>query len=448
MTKNPKKPTNLSMGGVVHRRPRVNDVQKPSRSADISKNAENSTTKTRLKTLKTSLSQKKPTRKSDKSKIKSKVLQLLLAAVLIVLYLFKVKTLPPTGNEGSLSITHNNLGDIDSIDFLPIKLVAIFFDKVGISSPLDIRLFSVFILLVSLFFFYKLTSSWFDRRIAAVAVLLYGSSTWMLASTRHDSEYIMLAVFLPVLLFCGAQLINTDSRIIRMLCAFILVQFIFVPGGLWFILASIIAIVLRKDGKIRIKQLTLPLVTTLIVLIGYVGLLFHLSLTGLSQILKIAGLQIGELPSLGTIKANIIELSDQLFINGLNDGSFWLHLTPVLDWISTIFLLVGVAYLITFKRSSFRAKYLLVASLLSATLIFLNGPFYVSLLLPLIYIVIVTGIGYLSREWLQTFPNNPLARTFGIALIGVVITMACVYHAERYFIGWPKTEEYRLIHKV
>ena len=305
------------------RKPRINDIRKGMDRPPASKTEQTSqNTKIRLKAKMPAISKKNLlSPKSPMYFLRSNIYYLLILGVLLFLYLFKIRSLPPAGSEGSLSVSHNNLSDIDSIDFLPIKLVAVALDKIGIDNPLDIRLFSVFIMLVSLLFFYKLMVRWLGKRLAAVAVLLYGSSSWALAQSRHDNEFIMLAVFMPVLLYCGSLILNSSSKIVRVICSLIVAQLIFVPGGLWFILGSILALILRAENKARLKHLLLPFSVILATLIGYAALLFHLSLTGFPQLLKVGGLQVGELPTAGTVKANIIELPGQLFFSGLNDSS-------------------------------------------------------------------------------------------------------------------------------
>ena len=49
-------------------------------------------------------------------------------------------------------------------------------------------------------------------------------------------------------------------------------------------------------------------------------------------------------------------------------------------------------------------------------LVGLGGPVGLSILVPLLYVAVATGLAYLLHEWLKVFPNNPLARGFGIGL--------------------------------
>jgi hypothetical protein len=50
---------------------------------------------------------------------------------------------------------------------------------------------------------------------------------------------------------------------------------------------------------------------------------------------------------------------------------------------------------------------------------------------------IATGLAYLLRDWLKTFPNNPVARGVGIGLVVAAVGLSCIYNYRAYFIAWP-----------
>ncbi len=379
--------------------------------------------------------------------IKDNVFYLIIPLTLLFSYLYKLKSLPPIGMEGSLSVSHNSLSSIDTIDFLPIKMLIVGFEKLGFSNPIDIRVLNVLLCLISILLFYKIISGWLGGRMGGVSVLLYGLSTWSIAQSRHDSEFIMLALFIPFLLFFGNMLISSGSTLLRLTSAVVLAQFIFVPGAVWFMLISLIVYFVSSGKQTRTREFLLPVLTMILVWLGYVALIFYLSLTSWSQVFRLLGVQVGELPSWSIIRTNMTELPSQLFISGVNDSSFWLFKTPIIDWVTLIFVVTGFIYMIKKTRTSLRVKYLFFILLLSISLVCLNGPFYISLILPAIYIIAAIGIDYLIRRWLNIFPNNPIARSIGIFLICTTVLLSCAYHMERYFIGWPKTNAYQELYK-
>jgi hypothetical protein len=77
-------------------------------------------------------------------------------------------------------------------------------------------------------------------------------------------------------------------------------------------------------------------------------------------------------------------------------------------------------------------------------LVGLGGPVGLSLLVPLLYVWAAAGIAYLTREWLQVFPNNPLARSLGLGLIVLAVGLGCIYNLRAYFVAWPHNQTTRV----
>jgi hypothetical protein len=79
-------------------------------------------------------------------------------------------------------------------------------------------------------------------------------------------------------------------------------------------------------------------------------------------------------------------------------------------------------------------------ALIGFVLVGISGPVPLSLLVPLLYMGIATGLAYLLHEWLKIFPNNPLARGVGLGLIIVAVAISCTYNYRAYFIAWPNAD--------
>lgn len=80
---------------------------------------------------------------------------------------------------------------------------------------------------------------------------------------------------------------------------------------------------------------------------------------------------------------------------------------------------------------------LLAMYLIGALLFALGGPVGISILVPIVYLMVAAGFGYLLHEWLLVFPRNPLARSLGFGLLGIAVTLTCVYNLRTYFVAWP-----------
>ncbi|HEX5796870.1 MAG TPA: hypothetical protein VFX86_00590 [Candidatus Saccharimonadales bacterium] len=453
MVKKQKRPVILSMGGVLPRKIQpVSTIdgitQKPQAEKESTKtdNKPESAKKQAPEKVKGPADKRRLSIAGTLGWIRDRILYMVIPVFILGIYLFDLENFPALMSDDGASKTYEHLSDIESADYMPMKLLLIGLAKLHLAGQLEARLLSVAVLLFSLFCFYKLVARWINKRTAVLTLLAYASSTWLLLQARQDGVAVLAAALVPVLLYCGSLVLRTNSLAITVIGAILLAQLLFVPGAVWlFLIAASIGLYYLKEKK-SIKNIILPAVLFMSVIVSYMALVInYLSLDSSTQLIKLAGAEVGSLPSLGTMKATLAELPGQLFINGINDYSIWLYKTPIIDFVSAIFLLAGLVYLIRTKSHPVGKKIIFSSIILAILLIAVNGITYISVLLPLIYIIIAVGIAYLIEQWMSIFPNNPLARLLGIAIILLGMFLICSYHTERYFIGWPETEEYQRI---
>jgi uncharacterized membrane protein (DUF485 family) len=65
------------------------------------------------------------------------------------------------------------------------------------------------------------------------------------------------------------------------------------------------------------------------------------------------------------------------------------------------------------------------------------------MLVPVVYLILTTGIAYMLHDWFKVFPNNPIARSVGIGVIAVAILLTSVYQTRSYFVAWRYSTETR-----
>jgi hypothetical protein len=128
-----------------------------------------------------------------------------------------------------------------------------------------------------------------------------------------------------------------------------------------------------------------------------------------------------------------------------------LHLgrLPLLDIFSTTMFLLGIYYYAV--RFTNRRSLILFSSFVLLLLVIPLSPIYIlsaTILMPLIYICIISGIVELLKQWFSYFPRNPLARSLGVALVVIAIGFTSFYHLERYFIAWPNTPDTKNVYVV
>ncbi|HMH31117.1 MAG TPA: hypothetical protein VK534_01420, partial [Methylomirabilota bacterium] len=143
-----------------------------------------------------------------------------------------------------------------------------------------------------------------------------------------------------------------------------------------------------------------------------------------------------QFPGLTTLAKQFVAVPVHLFIRGPQYPELWLGRAPVLDVFTLVACLVGIYFYAT-KWKSMRSRSLGVMFAISLILVGLGGAVGLSIVVPLLYVGVATGIAYLLHDWLKVFPNNPLARGLGIAIIAVAVSLSCVYNLRAYFIAWP-----------
>lgn len=449
-TKKQKKPIDLNMGGILPRRlqPIAAIKTQTSSKAQLKPKATDSKQKIRSKRGKKTI--RSLNLASTAAFAKNKVLYLLVPLWVLGLYLFAIHDFPPSGAGDNIQTSDfQHLSQISDVSFLPVKLFLVVLAKAGITSQLSLRLISAAIVAVSLLCFYRIIASWINKRAAVLSVLLFSSTGWMLFQARQDTVSTMLFALVPLFLYLGVLAAETESLILRILCGIGLAQLIFVPGGIWFMLLAIIIGAIYDGKDIDIPSLTPAVVSFLAALILYGAvILSFMSIAYKTELLRLAGFFTGHVPALSVIKENLVQLPNQLFYSGLNDGSLWLRGTPIIDYVSLIFLVAGLAYLIK-NREAYTISRVVIIVFLVLSLIFtaVNGPLFISVMMPVVYMAVAAGLAYVLDQWLVIFPSNPLPRLFGIAVICISVFLVMGYQVERYFIGWPRTDEYHQIYK-
>lgn len=377
-------------------------------------------------------------------------IRIAVAAVILAafgwLYLFRLESfqrLSPTETAirhgvGFSDIIHNPLN-------LGFKLIAfvtthIFHGEIGI------RLAAVFFAALSIALFFLVCRKWHGSLTAAAATILFGTSTWMLATGRFGASYMYLTATAIGLLASVVWLKHSPEKVSAFItfvaaCALSL----FTPGGVWFVIAM--AIVMFKPNLALLRKnasKALPTVITLsVVTLGLLAISFvqhpHLAKEWL-------GLPT-EFPNIATIGKQLVMSVSFLAIRGPVSPEIWLAHTPVLDAAALVFLLLGV---ILYGRHLDKGRTHLVLALLAPAvlLITLNGASGLAFMVPVAYILVAAGVAYMIHQWIKIFPRNPIAHT--LATIVFVVLLGCVvrFHVTRYMVAWHYSPQTTAAYKV
>lgn len=327
-------------------------------------------------------------------------------------------------------------GIYQNVLYLPLKLVrsvvfAIFTDHGLILSRLPNALFGALTILT----FACLIKVWHGTRTAVMATLLFATSAWVLHVSRLVSFDVMYLWAMPTFLLLHALMQkHAKNGYVWFGSALVWGSLLYIPGMIWLMILSIY--LLRSSITTSWRHFSLwwqHLSYLVLLLAGLPLLVFNLvKFGGISLWL---GLQ-ADLSSPLTLLKQVAAVPVHLFVRGPRYSEVWLDSLPVLDIFSLVMCLVGIYFYATHIKAS-RTRLLGLFTLIGAALVALGGPVGLSLLIPVLYIAIATGIAYLLHDWLRVFPNNPLARGLGIGMISLAISLSCLYNLRAYFVAWP-----------
>ncbi len=284
---------------------------------------------------------------------------------------------------------------------------------------------------------------WYGLRIALMASAMFATSAWTLHVSRLASFDAVYLWSMPTLLlghFVLRKYYKRPLAWIGSLAAWALL--LYVPGMVWFVLVDVVWQRRYIAGGWRhAAGWWARLIYTLVALVWLPLLVIDLQRPG--RLLSWLGLP-QHLGSVLDIARNVIDVPYHLFIRASYGPQLWLGHAPVLDIFALAMCALGVYFYVTHWRSA-RSRFLGIVSLMGLVLIGLAGPVTSSLLIPLLYVAIATGMAYLLNQWLKTFPNNPLARGVGLGLLVAAVLLSCAYNYRAYFIAWPHASATRAV---
>jgi hypothetical protein len=345
---------------------------------------------------------------------------------------------------GGLSIAESHLamatygwhGIYRSPLYLPISIARSVILKLYISHTAAVlRSPSVIFGLLSTISFGSLLLFWHGSRIATLGTILFVTSAWTLHISRlgtNDVVYLLAPTLL--LLSCLGLHRKNENYIVLYLVILAGGILLYIPGMVWFILANVV--LQRKDLVIGWRCLNTAWKKFVAVLLGVMclPLLIHYIITP-KHLLIWAGLPQKYSP-LSVVAKHFLGVPVHLFVRGPEYSQQWLGRSPVLDLFTLAMTIIGIYFYAMHVHAS-RTKLLGIYVFISWILIGMGGLVSLSFLVTIMYLCAAAGLAYMIRDWLKVFPNNPVARNLGLALIIIAISLSALYNIRAYFVAWP-----------
>lgn len=320
--------------------------------------------------------------------------------------------------------------------YLPLKAVrSIAFLISGNHSAYLIRLPNVILGALTVAMFAGLIRLWHGNRTAILSTILFATAAWVLHVSRLASYDVLYLMLIPALLLSIAAMQRRATNAFVFYGSLLVWgALLYLPGAVWLVALTVFwerrAIKLGWQHFKSFKQRFLYVLSGLIWL---PLLIIELTKSGMLK------LWLGLPQHLATpinILKQLWEVIFNITIHGPSNASVWLPQAPIFDIFTLVMAGLGIYFYAKHWRVG-RARILLSFFLVGTVLIALSGPVSFSLIVPLMYICVATGIAYLIHEWLQVFPINPFARILGISLVVLAISLSCLYNLRAYYIAWP-----------
>lgn len=330
----------------------------------------------------------------------------------------------------------------DNILFAPKKTLDSLLYKAGLSIELSAKLVSAVITLVATVLYFILVRQWVSFKITILSTILFSSSSWIIFQARDPGFGSSLLLAIPVLLLSALLITKKKGGLSAYLICLLLALSLYTPGFIWLMIFG--AVFYFKNIRLYFGSISKidRSVISILFLIPTAVLIYFLSKS--IETLKIWSGLPDDFAAKNLI-SNFTDLPQQLLYKGVDNPSIWLQSTPVLDAVTLILLLTGTVYIFNRERYSNLKKSTLIFSFVAVALIVLNGYEYISMLLPLQYLLVAVGLTFLVEQWFHIFPKNPFARGAGLSLVVFLVFLVSSYGVIRYFVAWPRSEATKAI---
>lgn len=306
-----------------------------------------------------------------------------------------------------------------------------------------VRLAATLFGLITLILFAILLRRWHGTRTAILGTLLFGLSAWFLHTARFGTpEILLFGVF--ALAVCGFWLKQSKGWLAVLVCFLVTASLLYVPGMIWFIAVGAIW---QWKALDRAFKRHLPTVTIGgLAMLGVLSPLAWALYKDHSLIRPLLGLP-QDWPAPFEMARNVLEVPFHFFVRAESNPAVWLGTAPVLDMFSlTMFILGGYLYLRHIKLA--RTPLFMAIFAVTLALMVIGSPITYTIIIPFAYLIIAAGVSYLFDQWFVIFPRNPIARSIGWVLIGILVALVGTYHLVHYFVGWPHASATHAVYTI
>ncbi|MDB5170153.1 MAG: hypothetical protein JWN82_549 [Candidatus Saccharibacteria bacterium] len=291
---------------------------------------------------------------------------------------------------------------------------------------------------------YWLLRRWYNYRLALFGAILLMTAPWLLHVARLATNDIVYPFAMAVILALVAIWHQQErSKLLLYGSAVAVAILLYVPGIIWLLAWG--AFLERRTITASLKAAKWHGVIAVLLGLALLVPLGHALYENWHLYRPLLGLP-AVWPSVLHAVAQFFHTWQYIFIGGYVNPIYNLADLALMNLLMGLGFVVGL-YLYSQHPKAVRTKQLAGLWLIGTVLVALGGPVAIGLILPIVVVLALGGIGYLLHLWLKVFPRNPLARGFGIGIVGLMIAFAVAYNVRNYYVAWPNNAETQAVFK-
>lgn len=348
---------------------------------------------------------------------------------------------------GDLRILYNTNGPREALFFY---LQAIFVAIWG-NTVLALRIAPAIIGVLAVYATYLWGSDWFGRRVGLLAAAVASINVWAVTVTRDGFRASLTPLMVALLMYFAGRAIKTRKLVYFILAGATLglgcytyTAFDTLVFGSIFLLGYLF--VVRRDW---LRQNTAKLVTGTVVALLILSPLLYLTIRhpGESTTARAGGTSflnkgLNQGKPLQTLWTSAEKTLLQFNVHGDENARQNTPGVPMLDiFVGLMFLLGVVISLANLKRPKYFALLVVFGTMLLSAIVTAEGiPHGLRTLgsAPPAFILAALGINFVLASWYKTFPINAPARSIGLYLILLLLSLSAINSYKQYFVAWAQ----------
>jgi 4-amino-4-deoxy-L-arabinose transferase-like glycosyltransferase len=368
------------------------------------------------------------------------LLTIIAVAALGALMGYRLGNLTPGISEPELATyeSANSLGEIlDNPVNGPYKSTIYLVTRV-FDNSFGLRLTGAVIGALSVVLFFLLARKIFNTMTVLSVTIMFATSSLLLHTARLATGEVMLLSLLA--LICAGFFVRFGRRprLAWLLASAVIGLSLYVPGMVFFVAVAAAWQFRRVRGSFEQLQHSYIAASSALLSIICAPIIISL-IRDFSLWRSYLGLPATFEPMIEMAR-NSLQALISIFVITPADPVHWLGQQPILDVFCVVLLCLGLLG-ITKQYKLDRLWALLGIFVMSIVWIGVTGnQWAIIILLPFLYLIIATGLQQFMNQWLDVFPQNPIARTTGRILLLAAVVLSVNFQLQRYFVAWPHAD--------